>query len=99
MGCIFVLIALLLSRLALVLMWIFTPWVDRDFGPLIWPILGHLPAANGAALRDSVEYGGQGDGLGVDLLILAVFVDVASHGLLHGGARPSDVTTGTIEAA
>jgi len=29
MGCLFVLIAALSPRLAVVLMWIFTPWVDR----------------------------------------------------------------------
>ena len=40
MGCIVVLIALFSPRLAVVLMWIFTPWVDRAFGPIIWPILG-----------------------------------------------------------
>ena len=40
MGCIFVLLAALSPRLALALMWIFTPWVDRTFGPWIWPLLG-----------------------------------------------------------
>jgi hypothetical protein len=40
MGCLFVLIAAFSPRLAVVLMWIFTPWVDRAFGPIIWPILG-----------------------------------------------------------
>ena len=29
-------------RFAVLLMWIFTPWVDRAFGPIIWPILGIL---------------------------------------------------------
>jgi len=42
MGCIFILIAALSPRLAVLLMWIFTPWVDRAFGPVIWPILGIL---------------------------------------------------------
>jgi CDP-diglyceride synthetase len=42
MGCIFLLIAALSPRLAVLLMWIFTPWVDRAFGPIIWPILGVL---------------------------------------------------------
>jgi hypothetical protein len=42
MGCILLLIAALSPRLAVVLMWIFTPWVDRAFGPIIWPILGVL---------------------------------------------------------
>ena len=40
MGCLLVLVALFSPRLAVGLMWIFTPWVDRAFGPLIWPILG-----------------------------------------------------------
>jgi hypothetical protein len=40
MGCLFALIAVLSPRLAVVLMWIFTPWVDRAFGTVLWPILG-----------------------------------------------------------
>ena len=40
MGCLFVLVAAFSPRLAVVLVWIFTPWVDRAFGPIIWPILG-----------------------------------------------------------
>jgi hypothetical protein len=40
--CLFLLIAALSPRLAVILMWIFTPWVDRAFGPIIWPILGVL---------------------------------------------------------
>jgi hypothetical protein len=42
LGCLVVLVALLSPRLALALTWIFTPWVDRAFGPIIWPILGIL---------------------------------------------------------
>jgi hypothetical protein len=42
MGCIFLLIAALSPRLAVLLMWIFTPWVDRAFDAIIWPILGVL---------------------------------------------------------
>jgi hypothetical protein len=41
-GCLFILVAALSPRLAVILMWIFTPWVDRAFGPVIWPILGVL---------------------------------------------------------
>jgi len=40
MGCLFVLIAVLSPRLAVLLMWIFTPWVDRAFSTALWPILG-----------------------------------------------------------
>lgn len=82
MGCIFVLIALLSSRLALALMWIFTPWVDRAFGPLIWPILGIIFLPLTTLLYVILwNTGGRGvTGWEWIFVILAVFVDVASHG-------------------
>jgi hypothetical protein len=82
LGCIFVLIALLSSRLALALMWIFTPWVDRAFGPLIWPILGIIFLPLTTLLYVILwNTGGRGvTGWEWIFVILAVFVDVASHG-------------------
>jgi hypothetical protein len=82
LGCIFVLIALLSSRLALALVWIFTPWVDRAFSALIWPILGliFLPWATLLYVL-FWNTGGRGvAGWEWIFVILAVFVDVASHG-------------------
>jgi len=81
-GCIFVLVALLSSRLALALVWIFTPWVDRAFSTLLWPILGiiFLPWTT---LLYVVFWntGGRGvTGWEWIFVILAVFVDLASHG-------------------
>jgi hypothetical protein len=85
MGCIFVLIAVLSPRLAVLLMWIFTPWVDRAFGPVIWPILGilFLPLTT---LMYVILW--NTNGYGVDgwewlFVILALFGDVVSHA---GGA-------------
>ena len=68
MGCLFLLIAALSPRLALILTWIFTPWVDRATGAFIWPLLGlHLSSDHHAALCDPVEYGRiRGRGMGVD---------------------------------
>jgi hypothetical protein len=85
LGCIFVLIALLSPRLAVALMWIFTPWVDRAFGPnhLADP-RSHRLSTDHAPLRHPLEHRRPGrDRLGVDLVILAFFGDVVSWG---GGA-------------
>ena len=81
MGCIFVLIAVFSPRLALLLMWIFTPWVDRAFGPVIWPILGilFLPLTT---LMYVVLWNTNGHGVtGWEwiLVVLAFFVDLGSH--------------------
>ena len=76
------LIALLSPRLALGLTWIFTPWVDRAFGPLIWPILGIilLPLTT---LMYVILWNTGGHGVvGWEwiLVVLAFFWDVATHG-------------------
>jgi hypothetical protein len=82
LGCIFVLIALVSSRLALGLVWIFTPWVDRAFGSVIWPILGiiFLPLTT---LLYVIFWntGGRGvTGWEWIFVILAALVDIGSHG-------------------
>ena len=82
MGCIFVLIAALSPRLAVVLMWIFTPWVDRAFGPWIWPLLG-LIFLPWTTLMYVLLWNTNGRGVnGWEwiLVVLAVLVDVSSHG-------------------
>ena len=82
MGCLFALIALLSPRLAFILMWIFTPWVDRAFGPIIWPILGliFLPIT---FLVYVILWNTNGVGVtGWEwiFVILGLFADVAAHG-------------------
>ena len=89
MGCIFVLIAALSPRLAVLLMWIFTPWVDRAFGPIIWPILGiiFLPLT---MLMYVILWntGGHGvNGWEWIFVIFAVFSDLASYGGSAYGRR------------
>ena len=86
MGCIFVLIAALSPRLAFVLMWIFTPWVDRTFGPVIWPILGVIFLPLTTLLYVILwNTGGHGvTGWEWIFVILALMGDLASWG---GGAR------------
>ncbi|HSC49813.1 MAG TPA: hypothetical protein VLD16_06060 [Gaiellaceae bacterium] len=83
MGCIVVLIALFSPRLALALTWIFTPWVDRAFGPIIWPILGLIFLPLTTLLYVILwNTGGRGvTGWEWIVVILAFLGDVAAHGM------------------
>jgi hypothetical protein len=89
-GCLFLIIAALSPRLAVILMWIFTPWVDRAFGPIIWPILGviFLPITT---LLYVILWNTNGRGVnGWEwiLVIFGVFADLASYGSrAYGGRR------------
>jgi hypothetical protein len=81
MGCLLVFIALLSPRLAVALMWIFTPWVDRAFSTVLWPILGiaFLPLTT---LLYVILWntGGRGvTGWEWIFVILALLADLASH--------------------
>jgi hypothetical protein len=88
-GCIFILIAALSPRLAVLLMWIFTPWVDRAFGPVIWPILGILFLPLTTLLYVILwNTGGRGvTGWEWIFVILAVFGDLASYARSAGRRR------------
>ena len=89
MGCLFVLIAALSPRLAVLLMWIFTPWVDRAFGPIIWPILGIIFVPLTTLIYVILwNTGGRGVvGWEWVFVILAVVGDLASNGGSAYGRR------------
>jgi hypothetical protein len=91
-GCIFVLIALFSPRLAVVLIWIFTPWVDRAFGPVIWPILGVIFLPLTTLLYVILwNTGGRGvTGWEWIFVVLALFGDLVGH---SAAARRRDVLT------
>ena len=89
MGCLFLLVAALSPRLAVVLMWIFTPWVDRAFGPIIWPILGVLFLPLTTLLYVILwNTGGRGvTGWEWIVVALAIVCDLASYGGSRYGRR------------
>jgi hypothetical protein len=92
MGCLFLVIAALSPRLAVLLMWIFTPWVDRAFGPLIWPILGIVFLPLTTLLYVILwNTGGRGvTGWEWFFVILAVLGDLVSYGgSRYGRRRPA----------
>jgi len=85
MPCLLLLVTLLFPRVVLVLMWLFSTLLDRAFHGMVIPLLGFifLPvttiayawiAGNGLPIT----------GFNLFLIILAVLIDVGSHG---GGSR------------
>ena len=91
MGCLVLLIALVSPRLALALTWIFTPWVDRAFGPIIWPILGIIFVPITTLMYVILwNTGGRGvNGWEWILVIVALLGDAASWGGGAAGRRRS----------
>ena len=91
MGCMFLLIAALSPRFAVILMWIFTPWVDRATEAFIWPLLGLIFLPITTLLYVILwNTGGHGvDGWEWILVILGVFGDLASYGASRYGRRPA----------
>ena len=92
MGCIFVLIALFSPRLAVVLMWIFTPWVDRAFDSFFWPLLGLVLLPWTTLLYVTLwNTNGRGvDGWEWIFVVFALFGDLIGH---SAAARRRDVLT------
>jgi hypothetical protein len=80
-GCLIILVSLISIRLALVLVWIFTVFVDRAFDSFLVPLLGliFLPATT---LVYSLVYNPLVGLTGIDwfLVAFAFIVDLTSHG-------------------
>jgi hypothetical protein len=82
MPCLLLIIAVFFPRVVLVLIAIFTNWIQAAFNTLLWPILGFLfmpyttLAYMGAMLRNHHTV----DGGWLILVIVAVFVDLGGWG-------------------
>ena len=92
MGCLIALVAVFMPRVALFIIWVFTPYVSRAFhGGFIWPFLGllFLPFTTIAySLAWTSSHGVTGSAwLWVGL---GVFLDVVWHGGSEAGRRASD---------
>ncbi len=84
MPCLFVFILLLFPRVALVLMWLFTNLLSRAYHGLLIPLIGFffLPITT-IVYALMVDYHVPIAGVNLVILIVAVLLDVGSHG---GGA-------------
>jgi hypothetical protein len=88
MGCLLVLFSLITPRFVLVILWLFTNYLDRAYGSWFWPFLGFffLPTTTiaYAIAQNSFSRGGSINAAGVLFIVLGVVLDL---GLLGGSAR------------
>ncbi|HKD04574.1 MAG TPA: hypothetical protein VKB79_01620 [Bryobacteraceae bacterium] len=81
MPCLLVLVVLLFPRLILILMWLFSTMLDRAYHGLVIPLLGFifLPITT-IVYAWLVANGMPIEGFNLILIIVAVLLDVGSHG-------------------
>ena len=88
MPCLIGCLALLFPRLAIVLVWLFSPYLQTAFQGVhfVWPVLGFflMPLTVLAyTLAWHIQPRGSIDGFGVVVVVLAVLIDL---GIIGGGA-------------
>jgi hypothetical protein len=86
MPCLLIIVALLLPRLAMFLIWLFSDWFSRAYETAIWPLLGFffMPYTTLAYMAAMLNNNHQINGGWLVLLIVAVVVDLGQNG---GAAR------------
>jgi hypothetical protein len=80
MGCIYLILALISPRLLLLVLWLFTPYVQPNaFNTLLWPLLGliFLPWTTLAVVWGYNSVFGP---LQVAAIVIGVLVDLGSFG-------------------
>ena len=75
----FALLAILLPRLTMVLLWLFTNWFDRVFPNILWPILGFIFLPLTTLWYSVVQnwYGGQWDIVPIIGMVIAMIIDIS----------------------
>lgn len=85
MGCLLVLLGLLTPRVVMILLWLFTNYLEAAFHTFFWPLLGFifLPTTTLAYAVAQNSFRGL-RGVGLAIFVLGVLLD---FGLIGGGAR------------
>ena len=83
MPCLLVILALLLPRLTIFLVWMFTDWLQRAFTGALLPILGFLfvPYTTLAYMAAMINNHNSVSGFWLVVVIVAVLVDLSHLGL------------------
>jgi hypothetical protein len=81
MGC----LALFFPRVAIILIWLFSDFLEKAYQTVLWPLLGFffLPLTT-LAYAWAVNTNGTVDGIYLVVVVVAVLIDL---GLLGGGAE------------
>jgi hypothetical protein len=81
MPLLIILLALLLPRLAILVLWLFSNWFQGLFGSPLWPIIGFIFLPLTLLWYTVVQhwFGGHWDIIPIIGLIIALIVDISPH--------------------
>ena len=98
-SCLFAILAVFTPRLALFLIWVFTPWVSRAFhGGFIWPFLGLLFLPFTTLIYVFAYQPGVGvTGWGWFFVVVGFLLDLSSYGG-SGYSNRDRLSSGTTPA-
>lgn len=79
MPCLLALVALFIPRVVIVLVWLFSNWLQTAFDTLLWPILGFIFAPTVLLWYSVVVnvYGGIWSTVPVVGMVIAVLIDIS----------------------
>ncbi len=79
MPCLLALFALFIPRVVIVLIWLFSNWLEAAFDTLLWPILGFIFAPTVLLWYSVVVnvYGGVWSPVPIAGMVIAVLIDVS----------------------
>lgn len=90
MPCLIALFALLMPRVVIVLLVIFSDWIGQAYNTVLWPLLGFffMPLTT-LAYALAIHQQGSVSGIYLVLVVIAVLIDLGSLG---GGGRSAQQT-------
>jgi len=94
MPCLFGCLALVAPRVAIILVWLFSEYLEEAYQTTIWPVIGFLflPVTTLAyAWAWHIEPLGSVEGVGLFVVVVAVLIDL---GIVGGNAREKKKTRG-----
>ena len=81
MPCLIALATLMMPRLTMFIIWLFTNWFTQAYNTVIWPLLGFLfmPYTTLAYMGAMLNNGHSVSGMWLIIVIIAVITDMGLH--------------------
>ncbi len=88
---IFIVLALLIPRVTIVLLWLLTTWFDGVFNTTFWPLLGFIFLPLTLLWYSVVQhwFGGQWTVVPIIGMVIAVLLDLSPHRLHRRRTQPA----------
>jgi hypothetical protein len=91
MPILFALLAVLLPRVTILMLWLLTPWFEGVFATPLWPVLGFLLMPTTLLWYSAVVnwLGGQWDLVPIIGMVVAILLDLSPTGLRRRRVEPA----------